>query len=478
MFIDFSDNPKMKIRMVQRRRATYSQETLKKALAELKEGVGINTVSRVYEIPRSTLQAKKSNRYPTSKPGPDPVLTKEEEDNIVKWIDYMCGIRRSITRDHLIDSVALYVKKMAKPNLFVDGRPGRHWLEGFFRRNDGVKLKIRNHNAAISKHFMNLENLTEWFETLNSSIRHENLDNIDSARVFNIGEMVAQMNLTSESSKENVTVLLCGNAAGQFAPTMIIFDSEIHGNLTIDSLPGKFICTSKKALMTSELFYEYISKHFYPWLLENKIQTTIILFVDEHVSYFTQVLSEFCCDYSIAVVALPMNTTDFMHPMEIELFPRLRDFSKVNLNIPPSKYEAPKSREYFELALQEVLNRLNVDKILSTSFAECGLYPFASRAIEYKKIFAKGQSKRGRRISNDQEPEDPNSLLQSIELLIDPIKLKAFRAARNTYKWQGNVKDTSLFYLWKKVLTISGQRNKNTFQNNIENVSYIALSNI
>ena len=48
-------------------------------------GNEISEVSRKYNIPESTIRAKKLGIYADKKPGPAPVLTADEERDLVKF---------------------------------------------------------------------------------------------------------------------------------------------------------------------------------------------------------------------------------------------------------------------------------------------------------------------------------------------------------------------------------------------------------
>lgn len=63
----------------------YSEETLQKALAEIKNGMSKKFASKFYGIPRSTLQFRMSTKFKKITRAPDPYLT-DEEDLLVSWI--------------------------------------------------------------------------------------------------------------------------------------------------------------------------------------------------------------------------------------------------------------------------------------------------------------------------------------------------------------------------------------------------------
>lgn len=67
-----------------RRKDSYNEEKLQKALEEVKKGISFKAASRMYGIPRSTLQFRLSNKYTKTSHGPAPILSKEEESTLVR----------------------------------------------------------------------------------------------------------------------------------------------------------------------------------------------------------------------------------------------------------------------------------------------------------------------------------------------------------------------------------------------------------
>lgn len=113
----------------QRLKKKYSDDELQKALAIVRSGKTITHVSKVTGIPRTTLLYKYTGKLPIGKNvGPTPVLTNNEEAEIVKWIIYCSQRGFLVTKSQLLTNVQLLIKKLARDTPFKDGRPGRHHL--------------------------------------------------------------------------------------------------------------------------------------------------------------------------------------------------------------------------------------------------------------------------------------------------------------------------------------------------------------
>lgn len=258
-------------------------------------------------------------------------------------------------------------------------------------------------------------------------------------------------NIVNNNEKENLTVLVTGNAAGQLAPTLVVLSYQRVPISIYSTLPKEFhIGKSEKGWMTAMLFYEYIANKFWPWIVTNKIQLPIILFLDGHVSYLTQPLSEFCHAHEIVLIALPPNTTHFMQPMDVSMFSSLKEHWRKQVN----NYRVEKevlsvSKQDFAPLLEKVFNNMDLERILSNGFKICGLHPFSVKAVDFTKVFIRSKTN-----AETVSRKDTNNLtfVQSLEKYIDQAKLETFRSCKNVKEWTGPTEDKNLFYLWKKIL--------------------------
>lgn len=77
---------------------------------------------------------------------------------------------------------------------------------------------------------------------------------------------------SNNDEKECITTLITANAAGQIAPSMVVFNYERIPSAIVKQMPDGFAFgTSESGWMTGETFFEYIDNVFYPWLIKMKI---------------------------------------------------------------------------------------------------------------------------------------------------------------------------------------------------------------
>lgn len=124
-----------------------------------------------------------------------------------------------------------------------------------------------------------------------------------------------------ECNKENVTILVCVNAAGDTTPPLALWAFEripekVYRKKPTDWSYGK----SPNGWMTSEVMYEYICNEFYPYLVKKVIQFPVIIFLDGHASHISLPLSEFYVKHEIIVVCLPPNCTNYIQVLDVVYF--------------------------------------------------------------------------------------------------------------------------------------------------------------
>ena len=68
---------------------SYTSEDLDLAISRAKSTGKVRAAAKAYGIPFSTLQNKLAGKYATDRRGPKTILTPEEEQRTVSWIQYM-----------------------------------------------------------------------------------------------------------------------------------------------------------------------------------------------------------------------------------------------------------------------------------------------------------------------------------------------------------------------------------------------------
>ena len=317
-------------------RKNYDKLALLKALENIRKGAAIRDTSRKYGIPFTTLRNKFVGVVPIDKkPGPKTYLSKEEEDELVKWIIKMGTIGFPVTKDQLLDSVQKIINETPRPNPFKNNRPGIHWFNAFKKRYYNV-LKEKTPEILFKRRAQISETeIRAWFSKVQEYLASQNLLNIDPSRIFNCDEAAfflspkgsrvivsakqkSAYNLSTVDEKECLTSLVIGNAAGQLPPPLIMYKYKRIPNEIARKAPKHFLLgKSDSGWMTAEVFYAYVANTLVKWCKEKGITFPIILYVDGHASHLTRALSRYCAANEIILVRLHPNATHLLQPMYV-----------------------------------------------------------------------------------------------------------------------------------------------------------------
>lgn len=249
-----------------------------------------------------------------------------------------------------------------------------------------------------------------------------------------------------------------GSAFGVQTPPLLIFQGKRLPNQIKQFLPkGWHAAVSESGWINSEIFFDYISQKFYPWLVENGILTPIILFVDGHVSHRSLELSQFCLDKKIILVSFLPNMTHICQPMDVVAFgPVKNNWVKILKAFRNSHQELNRMpRDLFCQLLGKCVNESLNPELLKTSFVKTGLNPFDANSFDYSKLSTEEESAEDVenvnshiRSSGIQSDHFLDHLEKSIESKL-PGRLEEFK---NTVggQWSGNSHSNDLFLIWKE----------------------------
>lgn len=237
----------------------YSEHQLRSAIEEYKtNNISLRDAAKKYGIPTTTLYCKAKGARPIErKMGPRPVLGSTVEKKIVKCLFLLADAGFPITKQQLLENVASYASKQPE-NPFKDSKPGRKWFDLFRARHPSISMRVAQ-NISRARAGVTEENLRKWFENTRNFCNSNNCTEAltDPTRVYNldetafflspeIGKVMAKKgvktvyNISKNSDRQCTTVLMGGNAAGQLAPSMILFKPKNIPKNVSDHLPDNW----------------------------------------------------------------------------------------------------------------------------------------------------------------------------------------------------------------------------------------------
>lgn len=455
----------------------YTKEQMAKAIEEVRRGEKISVAATKYAVPRITLRNKITGKSPIDcNLGPATVLAYEEERLLVRWIKFMAEKHFPVTKDQLLDSVQKIISEKDLDSCpFTNNRPGKKWFSAFLNRHPDVSERTAQ-NLSKAREEVTEDDILGWFHVIKGYLEKNGLLEAinDPQRIFNgdesafylqpkAGRVIVRKGeknvyAASGDEKENLTVLITGNAAGILAPPMIVYAYERLPAVIANSVPKDWcIGRSDSGWMCAKTFYEYITNVFNPWIEKNNIPKPVILFLDGHRSHMTLHLSNFCKDNGIEVISLYPNSTHLLQPMDVAVFRPLK-LSWKN-QVKSWKRENPKQvlkREHFAPNFEAALRNLETDTI-KNGFRKSGLFPFGPEYVDMNKISSHNRatvsiSALGKKI--DSTKQFMNTLESEIRNLFTDEKLNLFTTMY--YTPRANVEDLlpnedlSLYTIWAK----------------------------
>lgn len=215
----------------QNKRKPYSPEALRQALQAVDQGDSLRKAADAYGVSPATILRKRRNPEKIdSKKGPSTIFSTQEEQEIVSWVIYRAERGYPVTKPELLDSVQAYVTSLKRETPFVEGRPGRHWYDGFRKRHPELSIRTVQHLTA-DRASVTEEDMKEWFVEVDKHLTSKDLKNIEPSRVFNCDETSVKLcpkpakvltrkgarsvyKLVEENEKECLTTLFMYNAEG------------------------------------------------------------------------------------------------------------------------------------------------------------------------------------------------------------------------------------------------------------------------
>ena len=166
---------------------SYPKENVNLALNDLRKGLRTSEVAYKYNVPESTIRAKKKGTYTDKKPGPATVLSVKEEEELVQWITESCNKGFPVTKLQLIESVKNICLKLRRKNPFTNNTPGRAWYEGFMKRHPEISRRV-SENISLNREKVTEYSLRQWFAEVKDYLDNKNLIDIGPDRIFNCDE--------------------------------------------------------------------------------------------------------------------------------------------------------------------------------------------------------------------------------------------------------------------------------------------------
>ncbi|XP_055907702.1 uncharacterized protein LOC129942684 [Eupeodes corollae] len=220
-------------------------------------------------------------------------------------------------------------------------KAGYAWLASFLERNKDISLRQSEGLSLSRAQGMNRSSANDFFEVLHKVLTENNLMD-KPGNIFYMDESGLQLNnkpgkvltqkgvkdihvVTAKEKGENVTVVACCNAEGNFLPPVLIMKGVNRKAEFMDGLPsGSDVYMNKKSsYINTELLFRWLKEHFMP----RKPVGKTLLILDGHTSHSNALeMLEFAENNKIIILCLPSHTTQALQPLDRSFFKPLKSF--------------------------------------------------------------------------------------------------------------------------------------------------------
>ncbi|KAJ8963604.1 hypothetical protein NQ314_005504 [Rhamnusium bicolor] len=207
-----------------RRYADYTAETLKNCLNEIRSGdISHRKAEQKYKIPRRTILNKLKGRH-SKKPGKQPIFTSNEEQSFVECLISLGKYGFPINSRELRHIIKNYLNRCGRVvKIFQNNLPGQDWIKAFIARH-----------PEISK-----------------------------------GSKYPE--LIRNASKTSVSVMFCGNAAGELLPPYVVYRAtKMWTTWTENGPKGSRYNVSASGWFDANIFTDWLECQMIPRLKKNR----------------------------------------------------------------------------------------------------------------------------------------------------------------------------------------------------------------
>lgn len=373
----------------------YSKQDLENAIDSVRNGhLSMYRASKTYKIPKATLfKHIKGLRGVKSKSfGRPTAIPYEEEKVIAENIKIMEKWGFGLSKKEVLETIGDYVNKNKISTPFKNGIPGDDYFMAFKSRFCLSLKKPQNVEVArkksidpfiISEYFNLLKDITNNLPPSQIYNIDETSFCLDPTRIKVVGEIgTAAHRATSGPGKENISVLLGGNAAGEKLPPMIVFKGKNVWDSWIpkkeEEYPGISYGATKNGWMEAEIFFNYFVNNLLKHV--NKERPIVIIY-DGHSSHISIKLVEKARQENIILLKLPPHTSHILQPMDLCVFKPLKLMWDENLTKWQRKnYGNKLPKSTFSSILSKIWLQLD-PAILQSGFKKAGIVPFSDSVI-------------------------------------------------------------------------------------------------
>ncbi|KAJ3459735.1 hypothetical protein MRS44_015808 [Fusarium solani] len=318
----------------------YTETDIQNALQEVREGVAVRTAAGRHGVPESTLRGRISgSQSHTISHEHFQKLSAEQEKHLAAWIIAQDDLGFAPSHAQVID----FAGRIARLN--GNEEPiGTHWMEGFLRRNEGVKTLRGQRLDSARFNGATIENIKGFFPHLAvpviQDIQPENRHNMDEMGIMEglgYNSLVlgrAEKNRTvvqNPGSTDWTTIIECISATGKALTPLVIYKGQTvqqswfpEDPHFLDFLKDWDFTCSQKGWTNNHIATLWLKKIFIPQTKPAKEGDKRLLIIDGHGSHITEEFMFECFWNDIYILYLIPHSSHVLQPLDLAVFGPLK----------------------------------------------------------------------------------------------------------------------------------------------------------
>lgn len=378
----------------------YDQESLEKAVNEVKSGhMSVRKASAAFAVPKSTIADRLSGRYGLNvRHGRPPALPREVEETIVSSIKTASKLGVGLSRHQIMRRTRVLCQRLPVSPSYKNFKAGNDWLNGLMKRFPELTLRKPEKLSSVRARMMNEEVVSNYFAGLSDTLAQSGLD-AHPERIWNCDEtgfnfehtpvhVVAErgdrsVHARTSSKSTNLTVMACVNGIGNRMPPMIITKGKTPRCLrgfNVEQAPENCLWTfQKNGWIDDAIGEKWFDSVFLKYCGPERPQ---LLILDGHGSHETLAIIERAIAEDIIMISLPPHCTHVLQPLDRSVFGPLKSAyneqcSDFLLEHPLHVVDKWTFPSLFKNAWQKAVSMDNI----RNGFRACGIVPLNPSAV-------------------------------------------------------------------------------------------------
>ncbi|CAG4936820.1 unnamed protein product [Parnassius apollo] len=386
----------------------WSQEKMKEAVNKVQnKELTLRKAAEIFAVPFTSLQRRVTlSRGIIKRRGGQPALDENAEKKLADRLLHLASRGFGITPKAVRKYAFEFAERQNIKHKFDRnaGMAGQDWFHRFMQRNK--KLTIRK-PEGLSRARGKPECVYNVDETgMPLSNRSPNIIAQKGAKDV--------VSMTSVERGENVTVLACMNAAGQYIPPFVLFKGvRKRDDFLLGMPPGTEVAMTENGWVTEEAFKLWL-QHFNRYRTPGKV----VLILDGHASHTSYSVVDLCDSFEIELVLLPPHTSHALQPLDVSFFKPLKTY--YHQQATAWQHSHPNqgiTKVAFGALFQRAWNQAATVGNATKGFEKTGIFPLNANAIPDHKFIVPSTSSQ-----QSDEAQAPTCAEIIKEILPSPLK--------------------------------------------------------